>query len=134
MKRRKKTPKQLLADENLDLWKERCLSLYGDYCLVCGEQPITFHHFILKSRNGLMAYDTENGVPLCKKHHYIVHFSASPSEIHRTIEAIRKARGKKWCDYIDRKEKIHKASFKTLAWLKAENERLKNLLKEFKKI
>jgi hypothetical protein len=128
MKRKNKTPKQLLADENLNLWKERCLSLYGEYCLVCGEQGITFHHFILISRNGLMKYDVENGVPLCKKHHYIIHFSKSPSEIHRTVEAIRKARGKKWCDYIDKHEKIHKSSFKTLSWLQEQNKQLKDLL------
>jgi len=122
------TKKQKLAKENNALWQEVCLGLWGDKCLVCGESPIIFHHFIIKSRNGLMAYDEQNGIPLCQRHHYIIHFSSSPSEIHRVVQTIREAKEDDWCKYIDKHERIHRASFKTLKWLKDENRRLQNIL------
>jgi predicted restriction endonuclease len=122
------TEKQKLQKENLDLWKDVCLNLYGDRCLVCGQSPITFHHFIPKSRNGLMRYDLKNGVPLCQSHHWIIHKSPSPSEIHRTVEAIRKIKGKRWCNYIDEHEKIHESSFNTLKWLQDINNKLNKKL------
>jgi hypothetical protein len=121
-----KTEKQRLEKENMEIWKQGCLEEYGDQCLVCGASPITFHHFIPISRNGLMKFDIKNGVPLCLKHHYIVHKSPSPSEIHRTIETIRKKRGKEWCKYIDKHEKIHGTSFNTLKWLQEQNKLLGN--------
>lgn len=122
------TPKKKLEEENIELWKQRCLELYGDQCLVCGQSPITFHHFILKSRNGSMIYDEKNGIPLCLRHHFIIHKSSSPSEIHRLVEYIRKTKGKKWCNYIDKQERIHEISFKTLDWLQKQNKRLHRLL------
>jgi len=122
------TNKQKLAKENNKLWQEICLGLWGDKCLICGQSPITFHHFIIKSRNGLMIYDEQNGIPLCQKHHYIIHFSSSPSEVHRLVQIIREKKEPDWCKYIDHKEKIHKDSFKTIKWLKQENKRLRNLL------
>jgi len=125
-----KTAKQKLAQENMDLWKEVCLGLWGDRCIISGEEGITFHHFIPKSKNGLMIYDEKNGVPLSKKYHYIIHFSKNPAEVHRVIETIRQKRGKKWCDYIDEHEKIHASSFKTLQWLQDVNKKLINKLKK----
>ena len=121
------TPKRKYQIENEKLWKEVCLGLWGDKCLVCGQSPITFHHFIPRSRNGLLIYNEQNGVPLCQKHHYLIHFG-SPAETYRVVQAIRIAKEPDWCKYIDKHERIHKASFKTIKWLQAENERLKKIL------
>ena len=121
------TPKRKLQIENDALWKEVCLGLWGDKCLVDGRSPITFHHFVPKSRNGLLVSDEQNGVPLCSKCHWLIHFG-SPAEVYRIVHAIREAKEPDWCKYIDRKEKIHKSSFKTIKWLRAENKRLKKLL------
>jgi len=120
--------KRKLQRENDQLWKDVCLALWGDKCLVCNQSPVTFHHFVPRGRNGSMVYDEQNGIPLCQRHHYIIHFSASPAEIYRTVQAIRDRKERDWCKYIDRKEKIHKSSFKTIKWLQSENKRLKKLL------
>jgi len=105
-------------------WKELCWAIYGTKCAVCNQPANSIHHFIPRSRNGLMIYDIKNGVPLCISCHYIIHFSHNPADVFRIVNNIRKIRGKKWCKYIDEKEKCHKASFKTVFWLKAELDKL----------
>ena len=123
----KKTKKQLLETQAIKLWKAACLKKWGSFCEVCGEPADTFHHFIPKSRNGLLKYDVMNGIPICRRCHYKIHFSPSPTEVYRIIATIRRKRGKKWCNYIDKAEKIHKSSFKTVAWLEEQIKKLKKL-------
>lgn len=120
--------KQSLQKQAIELWKMAGRKKWGLECLICGQPISTFHHFILRSKNGIMIYDVLNSVPLCLKHHYAIHFSSSPSEIHRLVEIIRQKRGKKWCDYIDRQEKIHKGGFRTIKWVRAEIEKLEDYL------
>ena len=119
--------KRRLQIENEQLWKDVCLGLWGDRCLVDGRSPVTFHHFVPRSRNGLLIYDEQNGIPLCQKCHFLIHFG-SPAEVYRIVHAIREAKESDWCKYIDKKERIHKSRFKTIKWLKAEGEKLQNLL------
>ena len=126
MKKKEKTVKQL-KKEALALWKKKVFEVWGDACWSCGAPATDPHHFIPKSRNGLMAYDIMNGVPLCRKCHYKIHFSPNPNEVHQIVEKIRRARGKEWCDYIDAKEKIHKASFKGKKWLEEQIRILKEI-------
>ena len=110
-----RTAKQKLAKIADGLWKEKCLEKWGDICIICGLPANTFHHFILKSRNGLMVYDIENGVPVCQKHHSILHgITRNPNDVYELVRIIREKRGKKWANYIDKKAKIHKGGFKTI--------------------
>ena len=121
----KKTSLSKTADQ---LWKMVCRKYWGLTCDCCGEPAITFHHYVPKSRNGLLKFEPKNGIPICRNCHYTLHFSSSPPEIHRLIAIIRKCRGKKWCDWIDEKEKIHGVSFKTVKWLESQITNLKKQL------
>jgi len=113
----KSSHKKYLEKEAMELWQLACAKKWGEKCAICGMPANTFHHFIPKSRSTLLKYDVENGVPLCLKHHYIIHFSKNPAEIHRLVDKIRTKRGKKWCEYIDKKEKSKEGGFNTIKWL-----------------
>jgi len=119
---RKKTK---LRKEANELWQQACLKKWGSNC-VCGERAVQVHHFIPKSRNGLMRYDIENGVPICQKCHYIIHFSADPTEVYRVVDLIRRKRGKGWIEYIDDKKKIHGVSFNNIRWLEEQIKKLRD--------
>ena len=93
--------KNKLEKEAKEIWKQRALKKWGTKCLACGEPADVFHHFIPKSRSVLLRFSVENAIPICSKCHYKIHFSSKPTEIHRIVEEIRRARGKDWCDYID---------------------------------
>jgi len=116
---KKLTHKQELAKEAIDLWKQACLKRYGDKSEVSGKPISTFHHFIPKSRNGLLKYDIENGVGLTLKEHYDIHFSPNPVVIHDLVEAIEKKRGKDWRAYIDKKQEENRnmGGYKSIGWL-----------------
>jgi len=124
MKRKKKTNKQILQTETNKVWITKCVEKWGNKCSVCGEPATQVHHYIPKSRNGLLRYDIQNGIPICQKCHYKIHFSSKPSEVHRIIEKIRQVRGKEWCKYIDRVENIHGASFNTIQWVQKQLDKL----------
>ena len=102
-----KTTKKKNRLENIlaKIWFDLVLAEYGEVCEVCGERASQMHHFIPKSRSRLLRFEKKNGIPLCQKCHYIIHFSSKPSEIHRCVEKIRKGRGKAWCSWIDKKER-----------------------------
>jgi len=110
-----------------ELWKYACVKKWGQICEGCGKPAIQIHHYIPKSRNGLLRFCVENGVLLCKSCHYIIHHTHNPPDAYRIIERIRKGRGKRWCEYIDKHEKIHGTSFRTIKWL---NEQIENLKKQ----
>jgi len=116
--------KQQLSKQAAKLWFEKCLEVWGDRCEVCGEKVRQVHHYIPKSRNGLLKYNILNGIPICQRCHWIIHFSPNPAEIHRVIEIIRRNRGKKWRDKIDILEKIHGRSFNTIIWLEEQISKL----------
>jgi len=109
--------KQILIKQAEDLWKQKCLEKWGDRCIITGEPANTFHHFIPKSKSTLLRFDVQNGVPICLKHHYIIHFSKNPDEVYQIIKTIRKKRGKEWCDYIDQKKKERFNDNITIKWL-----------------
>jgi hypothetical protein len=129
MSRKKPTKKQALEKELLELWKMACLKRYGDNCIFCGRHDqTTFHHYIPKSRSLLLRFDTENGVPMCNmREHSKIHHYGTPDEVWELCEHIRKVRGKKWCDYINKQKSCTQKS--TLTFLE---EQKKKLLTELK--
>lgn len=109
------TNKRKLTLELKKLWKQKCLEAYGNKCLLC-KTPGVFHHYIMKSRNGLYKFDIKNGIPLCNRHHYLIHH-ASPPEIARIVEQIRFNKGELWCKWADLAETKRGESFRTIKWL-----------------
>lgn len=125
-RRMPKNPKQKLEKELEDLWKAKCVETYPLKCEVCGSREVlSFHHFIPKSRSTALRYDLVNGVCLCHKCHYIVHFSKEPTEIHRVVETIIARRGEKWHNYIEshKRDEVRK----NMKWLLEQREILLNL-------
>ena len=114
--------KQILEKELNDLWKAKCLETYEHFCEYCGQPLSTFHHFIPKSRSTLLRYDIKNGIALCQKCHYKIHFSSKPSEVYEIVKAIRESRGKEWVKYIEERER--ETISKTIKWLEEQKEKL----------
>ena len=121
--------KKTLEKEAINLWKEVCLLIYGDKSEVSSKPISTFHHFIPKSRNGLLKFDVKNGVGLTLKEHYDIHFSPNPVVIHDLVEAIEKKRGKEWRAYIDSKQEENRNSggYKSVKWYQEQIDKLKEL-------
>ena len=116
--------KKILQLELEKLWKEKCYELYSDKCLICGNRGL-YHHYIMKSRNGLLKYEIKNAICLCPSHHYKIH-NAPPTEVTRITEQIRKKKGKEWCAWVDNVEHTYGTSFRTIKWLEKERDKLKN--------
>jgi len=128
---KKLTHKQILAKEADKLWKQACLKRYGDRCLICGAPMSEFHHFIPKSKCGLLKYDIENGVPVCRKHHSILHYiTKNPVDVANLVNVIEKKRGKEWRAYIDRKQEENRnmGGYKSIKWLEEQISKLEELL------
>lgn len=113
-----KSTKKNLEAKAKKLWTELALKKWGEKCEICGAKATQIHHYIPKGSNRLLKYDIENAVPLCQSCHYKIHFSPKPGEVARLVEIIRKKRGKKWCDYIDAKEKEKLGGFYGVNYLK----------------
>ena len=124
---RKINNKKKLQKQAYELWKLAVIIRWGSICIVCPNDANQNHHFIPKSRNGLLRFDINNGVPLCQKHHYIVHFSNNPAEVYRIIEIIREKRGRSWCEYMDYNEKKLGHSFNNISWIKEQISKLKEV-------
>ena len=79
-----------------------------------------------------------NGIPVCAKHHSILHYrTKNPLDVDEAVEFIKMKRGKEWCEYIDRKRKNGNKGFdnikgtytnRTVIWLKEQIAILKNYL------
>lgn len=133
MKKKKTTTqkkKQQLDKELIELWKRCCDKAWGDECIICGRtDQTTYHHYIPRSRSILLKYDPINGVPICNmRAHYKLHHNGTPDEVREICETIRKKRGKKWCDYIDKAKKQDNRNLYTLGWLEKQREILKEYL------
>lgn len=105
-----------------NLWKIACLAKWGNRCECCGKSADHFHHYVPVSKSLVLRYDVENGVPMCNREHYLIHFSNNPAETHRLCEIIRNKRGKDWCDYIDSKKKQRGKN--SLWWLRLQEQKL----------
>ena len=124
MRRKQKTPKQLLEERAIKLWKIACLKMWGNKSIISGEPATVFHHFIPRSRSLALKYDVKNGIPLTNSEHYIIHFSKSPDKIYQLVKKIRQKRGRAWCRYIDRKAKIKRYSYYTEDFVRKQIEKL----------
>ena len=93
--------KNKLEKEANELWKQLALKKWGYVCVACGEPADCFHHFVLKSRSVLLRFNVDNAIPICRKCHYNIHHSYDPLVRYDTIDAIKTAKGKKWCEWIE---------------------------------
>lgn len=49
----------------------KMLEEFGEHCNICGAYPIEAHHIVFRSKYG--SGNWRNLVPLCNKHHQLVH-------------------------------------------------------------
>lgn len=99
----------------------------GNKCEICGKTGNTqCHHFIPKSRCLRLRFDPENIIVLCFSCHHRFHYTGDP----RIPEAIIEKRGRGWWEYLAEKSKEQNRSFYSLAWIKGEQEKLKEYLNE----
>jgi 5-methylcytosine-specific restriction endonuclease McrA len=119
MRRKEKTPKQLIEEEAVKVWGRIVLRKNNGRCLVCGKEAQHPHHFIFKSHSLKLKFDTKNGIPLCASCHYLIHSRQDGV----TIGVIIMKKGQKWLDYlkIKKREKVTK----TKIWLQTQLEQLK---------
>ena len=115
------TPKRKLQIKCNKLWKIAVFERWGRVCF-CSEVASSPHHYIPKSKSTLLRYDILNGVPLCQKHHYLIHFSHNPEKTREISQKIRDMRGIRWCNFID--EMKNRYQKPTVGWLKEQLERL----------
>ncbi len=60
--------------------KEKCIKLATELrlkehptCEFCKERASTCHHYIHQSRSNYLRCDPKNLIPVCMKHHYLMH-------------------------------------------------------------
>ena len=59
------------APRTLESWWHKAVFVQkGDICMwpTCNRRATDAHHYVHK-RYGLLKYDVQNGIPLCRKHH-----------------------------------------------------------------
>ena len=87
-------------------------------CLCCGKRAEVIHHFITKGASAALRYDEDNGIPLCVKHHCLIHRAQDPM----LIATIIQSRGEDWLEILRKKRR---AKIKTtVPYYKAVIERL----------
>ncbi len=96
MKRKKKSPKDLLrseADHLLQQW----VRLKYKWCLVCGEDLYAGHHYIPKARSNALRYYLGNIIPICRNCHSRIH--SQPWLVNPIIDF---QKGSEWYDDLMR--------------------------------
>ncbi len=114
--------KKALHKKLKTLWSIAVVYKWGDMCECCGVLADVPHHYIPKSKSLMLKYDVLNGVPICSKHHFLIHNSHNPEVTRKLCEIIRKKRGQVWCDYIETKSKQRAKD--SLWWLQEMEETL----------
>ena len=89
---RRSTDLSKLEREVFRYWMLAVMKKYGMLCELCGDPAITAHHFIPQSISRALRYEVDNGVPICKKHHFDIHVRDDPAP----DLLIRADRGEKW--------------------------------------
>ena len=117
-----KQTKENLSKWCNDLWKKLSIDKWGNYCSVCGAEVVSVHHFIPKSKSNFLRYDVANGVPICRKCHWTVHFEKDPLKRRAVEDKIMGNRGADWIDYISFHKNIRVK--KNLKWFKDTYNRL----------
>ena len=70
-------------------------------CLLCGSPTEVAHHFIRKSVSLNLRYNFKNLIPLCNKHHFLLHFNDEGLWNGR----ITLIMGKDWLDYLEKNKR-----------------------------
>lgn len=117
--------KKKLRNEADKLWYKACFKKWGRKCIACDNDATQVHHFFPRSLYGILRYDLDNGIPICKKCHFFHHHRGDPV-IHQRIIA---RRGQEWYDNLKKKSKERKASYKTIEYYEEKIEELRNFLK-----
>ena len=126
MKRKKKTPKQLLADKCIALWKKLFLKTK---CEICGGTwKLTGHHFYYKGSFKHLIYEMLNCVTLCGRCHFSLHFGGGPKKVENKIIAVR---GDKWFKKLTKMSQVvQKSGYLTLDWYEKQYAKLKRIEKK----
>jgi hypothetical protein len=69
---KKKTSLKRLKEKCVKLATEQRLAEHPK-CEFCNQQATTCHHFIHQSRSNYLRCDPRNLIPICPKHHYLMH-------------------------------------------------------------
>ena len=117
--------KKKLEAKAYRLWKKASFKKWGKRCLICNMPADDLHHFIPKSSSLMLKYDVNNAIPLCRKHHDIIHFGPNKIEKDKVIDTIKKKRGKKWVQYIEKMKNVR--TTKSIQWLEEQIYKLKNV-------
>lgn len=118
---KKKKKLRLKAEK---LWNAAIFKIYGKVCY-CGTKANAPHHFFPKSVYGHLKFDLNNGVPLCKGHHFSHHHKGDPEVHQRVIEK----KGEKWFKELRKKATTRPPmSYQTLEYYRETIERLKKVL------
>jgi len=110
--------KKRLGDKCLRLWTEILLNRANNRCEICGQEANQVHHYIKKSQSNILKYDLDNGIPLCVKHHFLIHYG---QEAELNAEIV-KNRGFKWHNKLIIKKKI--ITKNSITWYQENIERL----------
>lgn len=132
-KQKKKTPRQLITEENLDLWSLCVKKNARNICFICKKKytvsGLDAHHIFTKGSSKNLKYNLNNGVCLCKGcHRFKVHIQVYPELIPDLIAS----RGEAWFNELNIKK--HKPTIhRKMNDLKVINKTLKIYLNKEKK-
>lgn len=118
-----KTKKQKLRSQADRLWFNAIFKKYGTQCEICPTKASQAHHFYPKGLYGHLRYDLDNGIQICKGHHFAHHHKADTSVHLKIIDK----RGQVWLNNLRSKaHKRSKTSYLTLLYYR-------NIIKELEK-
>jgi 5-methylcytosine-specific restriction endonuclease McrA len=105
-----KSKKSKLQSEADRLWFN---ALIGPVCEVCGGKAVQVHHFFYKGSYGHLRYNLDNGISICQRCHFLIHFK-DPKIIE---EKIITKRGKEWFEELKKlANKRPPNSYKTIGY------------------
>lgn len=120
--RRKPTLKQRLEKQANGLWILASIRKWGKFCY-CGTSFISIHHFIPKSRCLALKFDVDNGCPICRACHWVIHSSPDTLKRREVEDRIIDKRGPDWLAYITEQSKV-KGLKKNTMWLEGQIKKL----------
>ena len=123
-----KTTSELALKVEHDYWKPLIFKIWGDTCTICGKQANTAHHFYPKGTYKMLRLDLDNGVPLCRGCHFVLHF------VNTTLSnKIVDRRGMEWYKALTKKAEGIMPGAYSPEWVEKEKQRLINYGKNKKK-
>jgi hypothetical protein len=102
-------------------WMMAVFKRWGWNCEVCGEPSYQAHHYFYKGSYPQVRYDTDNGISICRRCHFLLHHR-DPKMVE---EKIIEKRGKRWLNRLIKKSKQPFAGTNTIKYFKEQIEKLK---------